>query len=101
MSSQVVTSAEGENDNKQNNQKQFNFDDWISKNGLNSVKELFIKHNAITIASLNLSSSQLQSLMTDPVLFGQHAQEIPKIMNAVQIISLGLYQYIQIISCIM
>ena len=89
MSSQVITSVVGENNNQQNNE--FNFEDWINKNNLHAVKELFIKHKATTILTLNLSSNQLQSLMTDPILFGKHAQEIPKIMNAVQTISLCIY----------
>ena len=88
MSSQVVTTTEGENDNQRNNKSRFNFEDWINKNDLNKVKELFIKHNATTILTLNLSSLQLQSLMTDPLLLSK-PQQIPKIMNAIQSISLS------------
>eukprot|EP01084_Bolivina_argentea_P317652 550785_1 len=78
MSSQVSTSKEGERD--------FNFDNWIIKHDLVEVKELFIKHNATRIAALKLTSTEFQSLMTDPVLFSK-AHAMPKILNAMQSMS--------------
>ena len=80
MSSQVVTSNEGENEN------QFNFDAWIDKWDLSEIKELFIKHNVTTTSTLQLTSTEFQSLMTDPSLFTK-SNEIPKIMNAMQTMS--------------
>ena len=85
MSSQVVTSNEGEK-----NQNQFNFESWIVKWKLVEIKDLFIKHNATTRNALKTSSSQFQSMIIDPVLL-MKPQYIPKILLALQDISLSIY----------
>eukprot|EP01083_Nonionella_stella_P104034 297728_1 len=79
MNSQIATAItdDGEGDT-------FNFDNWIIKHDLISIKDLFVKHNATTLAILiNLSSPQLQALMIDHQLLSK-PQMLIKIMNGVQ-----------------
>ena len=82
MSSQVVTSKEGENENE------FDFNSWIDKWELVEVKDLFIKHKVTTPSTLTLSSPQFQSLMIDPILFTKPTY-IQKILTAMQNTSLS------------
>ena len=69
----------------------FNFNTWIIQNDLIEVKDLFIKHNVTTTSTLQLTSSEFQSLMTDPLLF-TNTKQIPKIMNAMQTMSFSIYR---------
>ena len=77
MSSQVVTSNEGENENE------FDFNAWIIKWELSQIKYLFIKHNATTPSTLTVSSPEFQSLIIDPVLFSMPTY-IQKLWRAMQ-----------------
>eukprot|EP01084_Bolivina_argentea_P189544 325950_1 len=67
--------------------KQFDFEEWISGNGLQTIKNIFKHHGATTADTLQITSEPFQSLMQDNRLFAQ-AQMIPKILNAVQQITI-------------
>ncbi len=57
MNSQIATAITDDSEGDT-----FNFDNWIIKHDLISIKDLFVKHNATTLAILtNLSSPQLQA----------------------------------------
>ena len=92
MSSQVVTSTEGENES-------FDFVKWINKHQLQEIKDLFIKHNATTPSTLTISSPQLQALMMDPILLSQPIY-IQKILNAMTNIQFRYHMYFVYISYI-
>eukprot|EP01084_Bolivina_argentea_P207190 353552_1 len=72
--SQVATTVEGESE--------FNFNEWITQNELESVKELLTKHNATTPETLSMNASEFQKFMSDPQLFTK-SHMIPKILGAV------------------
>ena len=91
MSSQVSTSTEGESEIEID--CDFDFDAWIKKYELTEIKELFIKHNATSLSTLTLSSSQFQKLMVDPILFTKPVY-IQKILSAMQHLSLSHITYI-------
>ena len=81
MSSQVATL--NDNDEGENEDKNFNFDNWVNKWELNEIKYLFKTHNALTVSALNVASTELQGLMVDPELLS-NPMYIPKLMKAVQ-----------------
>ena len=69
----------------------FNFDEWITKNELESVKELLIEHGATCPQTLSLNSTEFQSFMSDPKLLTK-SYMIPKIMGAV-IVFICIHNY--------
>eukprot|EP01083_Nonionella_stella_P066614 175588_1 len=60
----------------------FSFERWISQNGLGELKDLFVKHKAMTLQSLQLTSTELQGAMSE--LFLKHPAKVPLIMAAIQ-----------------
>ena len=85
MSSQVVTSNEGE-------KIDFNFDDWISSNGLDSVKNILKNNGAITPSTLTMSSDEIKATMQDPQLL-QQMHMIPLIFQAIAKINNQRFDY--------
>ena len=65
----------------------FDFEQWVNQNELQTVKNLFIKHGAITSSKLSVNSSNFQSLMTDTELYAK-GHVIPKIITAVHELAL-------------
>ena len=63
----------------------FNFNSWITQNGLDEVKDLFEKHGLIKPEYLTIGSNEFKSLMTDPLLY-QKSHMMPMIMDAMQTI---------------
>ena len=66
------TTAEGEG---------FNFNQWLVDNDLLTLKDLFIKHEATTATTLQISSPEMQRLMVDPDFLSQ-PQMVPKLVMA-------------------
>ena len=71
------TSVEGEG---------FNFNQWLIKNDLLTLKELFIKLKANTASTLQITSNEMQSVMTDMDFLSQ-PQMVPKVMTAIHQLS--------------
>ena len=77
MSSGVdITSNEGEDSNDN-----FNFDNWISNNNLDSVKNILRNNGAITPSTLTMTSNEITATMRDPQLL-QQPHMIPLIFQA-------------------
>eukprot|EP01083_Nonionella_stella_P241485 843293_1 len=80
---QVHTSDQGENEDEDT----FNFDKWLSNNKLNSIKDLLIKHNLTTKATITMGSNEFRNLMSDPQLLikAQTTNDlIPTVLSAIQ-----------------
>ena len=76
----------------------FNFNEWISHNGLDSVKNIFIRHNATTPQSLTISCDEFKAVMQDPLLF-QQSHMIPKILDAIQNINQQRFAIYELYPC--
>ena len=84
MSVQIAATPNADGEDLDSN---FDFEQFIIKNELDSVKDLLVKHNATKPSTLKTSSTQFQSLMSDPQLF-MKSQMIPKILKAVSTIEI-------------
>ena len=61
-SAQIATSVEGEGDGN------FNFDKWVTDNGLSTIKNKLIEHGLTTPTNISTQSPQFISFMSDPVV---------------------------------
>eukprot|EP01083_Nonionella_stella_P147553 465731_1 len=64
----------------------FNFDEWITENELEAVKQILIQHKATTLSTLKFGAAEFQAVLTDAQLFAM-ALMVPKLTNAVYNIS--------------
>merc|ERR1719474_1584439 len=76
---QVITGSEGES--------RFNFEQWISQNGLSEIKGIFERHNANTFEALDGFTPQFQSVMADTDLLVEKRALVPVVLKAMQTIS--------------
>eukprot|EP01083_Nonionella_stella_P219497 786225_1 len=82
----VTLANEGEQEEGAEVESEFNFDAWIAENELESIKQILIQHNAITLSTLKFNAVEFQSVLTDPhVLTIGHL--LPNLTNAVYNIS--------------
>eukprot|EP01083_Nonionella_stella_P310721 1105217_1 len=87
MSSSVtVTLNEGEEEEGVEVEYGFNFDEWITENELEPVKQILIQHKATTLSTLKFGAAEFQTVLTDAQLFAM-AHMVPKLTNAVYNIS--------------
>eukprot|EP01084_Bolivina_argentea_P281025 480761_1 len=61
----------------------FNFNQWITQNGLEEGKDLLIKHNMMTPSSLTFTSEEYFKLISDPALH-KKIHLLPIITKAMQ-----------------
>eukprot|EP01083_Nonionella_stella_P093458 261944_1 len=64
----------------------FNFDEWITENELEAVKQILIQHKATTLATLKFNAVEFQSVLTDTQLLTK-VHMLPTLTNAVHNIS--------------
>eukprot|EP01083_Nonionella_stella_P091488 255811_1 len=84
MSSLVTVTLpnEGEEDGVES-EHGFNFDEWITQNELESVKQILIEHKATRLSTLSFDAVEFQSVMIDAQLLTNKAHMLPKLMKAV------------------
>eukprot|EP01084_Bolivina_argentea_P130670 230678_1 len=62
----------------------FNFDHWITENGLNDIRHVFIKHDMITTEALSMHSESFKKFICDPQLMTNHSHLMPIAISAMQ-----------------
>eukprot|EP01083_Nonionella_stella_P194203 716350_1 len=62
----------------------FDFNAWVADNKFNDIKELFIRYNMTTLASLSTQSTEFSAFIADQTLLRTKSEFIPKIFNAIQ-----------------
>eukprot|EP01083_Nonionella_stella_P317265 1154192_1 len=79
MSSLVTVTLPQEGEQEE---AEFNFDEWIIENELESIKQILIQHKANTLSRLSFDATEFQSVMTDPQMLAK-AHMLPKLFKAV------------------
>lgn len=92
-SAQIITTGEGEGDGN------FDFNKWITENGLQEMKDKLKEHGLTTIAAISTTSNEFRSLMSDGVVLSTKGHLIPKLFDAIDKVPKQEAMYICIHLC--
>ena len=68
----------------ENNKSEFDFNKWIQENGLNDIKDIFIKHGMTDINTLSTDSAPFKNFISDDDLHDNHPDLVRIARNAIK-----------------
>eukprot|EP01083_Nonionella_stella_P286760 975999_1 len=67
----------------------FDFNRWLTDNGLIDINDLFVKHKMISIETLSLQSESFQHFICDPLLIKSYSHLMQRAVSAIQDVTIS------------